>query len=456
MESLWREQTPIILGREEKHEEGLLNNHREVIVVGAGMAGLLIAFYLKECGKEVLVLEADTVASGQTERTTAKITSQHGLKYSKLIRVLGVEKARLYAKANEKAITEYEKLITRENINCQFQRVPAYLYTCQNEKLLLEEAEAAIKLGIDANFTRETELPFQVFGAVIFQNQACFSPLEFLKHIAAQLEIKEHTSVISVRGNQVMTKDAVFTANKVVIATHFPVRNMPGLYFMRQHQERSYVLVVSGAKEIMGMYLGIDQGGLSFRQAGDYLLLGGSSVRTGENQLGNAYDKLRRAAEQYFPDCVIEKQWAAQDCMPHDGIPFIGKYSVFTPNLYVATGFQKWGMTTSMIAAQILKDEICGKKNPYAGLFSPQRLYVRAGISNFFMDIGKSAKGLSKGLFGRNKVRCPHMGCELVWNAEEKSRDCPCHGSRFDEWGNLMDNPAKKGLAAEILSSGIK
>lgn len=140
--------------------------------------------------------------------------------------------------------------------------------------------------------------------------------------------------------------------------------------------------------------------------------------------------------------------------MPHDGIPFIGKYSVFTPHLYVITGFQKWGMTTSMIAAKILQDELCGRKNPYAGLFSPQRIYFRAGIKNLLIDIYMSVKGLSKGLFHKIFSRehggnCSHMGCELTWNPDEKSWDCPCHGSRFQADGKLLDNPAKRNARIE-------
>lgn len=444
MKSLWREQVPVLAGREKCGNGVYWGNHREILVVGGGLTGLLTAFYLQRCGKEVMVLEADTIASGQTERTTAKITSQHGVKYSKLLRTVGQEKAKLYAQANEKAIGEYEKLISERNIDCQFTKAPAYLYTCQKEALLRDEAEAARKLGIDAAFTQETELPFEVSGAVCFQNQACFSPLEFLKDIASELEIREYTKVTAVKGKKVFAGEEVFEAEKIIIATHFPIRNVPGFYFLRQHQERSYVLALSGGKKVKGMYLGIDADGLSLRQAGDFLLLGGSSVRTGENKTGRAYQALQQAAEQYFPECRIEKHWAAQDCMPHDGIPFIGKYSMFTPNLYVATGFQKWGMTTAMIAAQILRDEICGEKNPYAALFRPQRINFLAGIGNLYLDIGKSVKGLLQGFFGKKEMRCPHMGCRLSWNPDERSWDCPCHGSRFDENGKLMDNPAKK------------
>lgn len=440
MESLWRKQTGALTSDINAEKQKSDHTHRHVVVVGAGMAGLLIAYYLKEQGINVLVLEADRIASGQTERTTAKITSQHGLKYSKLISTVGTKKARLYAQANEAAIQEYERLIRQKEIECQFERVPAYLYSCQDQAPLIKEAEAAASLGIDAFFIEEIDLPFPVKGAVCFRNQAQFSPLAFLRRICEELEIWDNTKVVSIKENRVITKDMIMTADKIVVATHYPIRNIPGFYFLRQHQERSYCLALSGCDKIKGMYYGVDKGGLSLRQAGDFVLLGGSGCRTGENINGGAFDALVQAANQYFPGSRILARWAAQDCMPHDGIPFIGRYSVFTPDLYVATGFQKWGMTSSMIAAMIIRDELCGRENPYANLFSPQRMNVRAGIGNLFHDIGMSVKGLTGGLLHR--PRCPHMGCKLVWNPDEKSWDCPCHGSRFDEDGKLLDNPA--------------
>ena len=430
------------------------NTHRDIIVVGAGMAGLLIAFYLQQQGRNVLVLEAAEIASGQTERTTAKITSQHGIKYSWLIDKVGVEEARLYAQANETAVREYEKLVWENGIDCGFERVSSYLYTLQDAELLEREAKAAAFLGIDAAFTRETELPFEVKGAVCFRKQAQFDPPELIRRIARKLEIREHTKVTAVKGNSVFTEAGELTADKIVIATHYPVLNVPGFYFLRQHQERSYVLALSGCKPIQGIYYSADKGGFSFRQAGEYLLLGGSACRTGQNRDGKAFERLSEAAGQYFPGAREEVRWAAQDCMPHDGIPFIGRYSMFTPQLYVAPGFQKWGMSTSMVAAMILRDEICGMGNPYAEVFCPQRFHFRASVGNLLTDVGMSVRGLAGGLFGR--PRCSHMGCKLSWNPEENSWDCPCHGSRFDKDGKLLDNPAKKSVESKGLSQTEK
>ncbi len=511
MESLWRKQTGIIkskltqqlveikqteltnkkvTGAKQTNLEQIKSRLKiesqvyDVIIVGAGLAGILTAYYLQKKGKSVLILEAGEIASGQTERTTAKITSQHGLKYSTLMKNIGIEKARMYAKANEQAIQEYEKLIETNHINCEFERVSSYLYTKKDETILKEEAKVASFLGINSFFTTETELPFSVKGAVCFKNQAQFSPLEFVQAIASELEILEHTKVVSVKGNQVLTDDMVLEAKKIVIATHYPILNVPGFYFMRQHQERSYVLALSGCDNfkngtLKNMYYGIDEDGFSFRRSGEALLLGGGSHRTGENPKGRKYALLEQAKETYFPNSKEITRWSAQDCMPHDGIPFIGKYSMFTPNLYVITGFQKWGMTSSMIAAMILTDILCGIKNPYEKLFTPQRLHIKVSFGNFMIDVGVNGKGITKGMFHKPKktevdlenghggivtiegqryacykdeegklhkisAKCSHMGCELAWNPDEKTWDCPCHGSRFDIDGKLLDNPSKK------------
>lgn len=448
MESLWRKETGEIKPTRKRGERArdYAGTKYDVIVIGAGMAGILIAYYLQEAGKKVLVLEAKTISSGQTERTTAKITSQHGLKYSSLLNTIGLEKAKLYARANEEAIREYERLIAEKGIECQFERTTAYLYATEDERPLKEEARVAQLLGVDAFYTEETDLPFKVLGAVGFRNQAQFQPLLLLKALCEELTILEQVKVEKIKGNEVYTEDITFAAETIVVATHYPLKNVPGFYFLRQHQERSYCMALSGCESIDGMYLGIDGEELSFRSAGDYLLMGGYDHRTGHEKRCYAKAKLEEYAKKYFLDGKCEAFWAAQDCMPHDGIPFIGKYSLFTPKLYVATGFQKWGMTSSMIAALLLRDEICGIRNPYSKVFTPQRLHFRAAKQAFWIDMKENIKGLSRGLFNRKVPMCTHLGCGLHWNEEEESWDCACHGSRFDKKGKILDNPAKKDI----------
>lgn len=450
MKSLWEAEVRIPLRKE---AEGLLE--REVVVIGAGMTGILTAWQLQRAGKQVAVVEAGRIAGGQTGRTTAKITSQHGLKYTRLAETMGFEKARLYAEANQQAIREYERIVSENKIDCDFRRLPSYLYSTADRETLQREAEIAEKLGLPAKFVKDVELPFETTGAVRFENQAQFHPLRFLEALAGELEIYENSPVRKVDGTLVRTDKAMFVAKQVVFATHYPIRNVPGFYFLRQHQERSYVAALTGCGPLQGMYYSTDREGLSLRSAGETLLLGGSAHRTGKNTQGGAYDSLKEAAEKYFPRGRVTALWSAEDCMPHDGVPFIGRYSRFRKDWFVATGYQKWGMSSSMAAALLLTDLILGRENPRERVFTPQRLCPGAARAGFWADAGESVISLCKGLFhpgacsGRGRqicARCTHLGCKLTWNPDEESWDCPCHGSRYREDGKLLDGPAQRDL----------
>ena len=386
MESLWS-QTVEIPKREALR--GNLTVHTAVI--GAGMSGLLTAYFLKKQGIDVAVLEADQIAGGQTKNTTAKITGQHGLFYERLINKAGKERAKSYVWAQKAAIKAYENIIKDENIECHFKILPSYLYTADETRILKleKEAKAANMLGMEAKLAgkEETaELPFQIAGALCFPNQAQFHPLEFVKYISKNLPIYENTRVLSVKGHTLFTDKGNVIAENIVFATHYPFVNVPGFYFARQHQDRSYVLALAGQKELSGMYYSIDQYGYSLRSAGSVLLFGGGAHRTGKMMQSGmdcekeGYFYIRKAADRYYPKSKEVAHWSAQDCMPHDDIPFIGKYSVFRPYWYVATGFKKWGMTSSMLAAMIISDAICGRENEYAKVFKPQRFLFRASV----------------------------------------------------------------------------
>ncbi len=414
----------------------------EVAVIGGGMAGILTAYYLQKKGKEVIVLEADRIGSGQTSGTTAKITSQHNLIYGKLIGQVGMDQARQYASANQAAIREYKHLIQKHAIFCDFVELPSYLYSTTMSEPLRREAEAARKLGIRADFVTETELPFAIHGALRFEGQAKFHPMEFLQSISMPLTVFENTTVMSVNGNKVRTNRGTVTAKSVVFACHYPFVNVPGFYFARMYQKRSYVLALRHAPFFHGMYLGIEQEGLSFRQAEEYLLLGGRGHRTGKIPSTNPYKSLQAAAAHLFPNAKVAAHWSAQDCMSVDSIPYIGRFAANKPDWYVATGFNKWGMTSSMVSAMILSDLICGIKNPYAGVFSPQRLHLKASAKDGLVHMGESVKGLTLGAC-KPPARCPHLGCRLLWNPAESTWECPCHGSRFNHSGELLNGPAQ-------------
>lgn len=434
----------------------------QTVVIGAGMAGILTAYFLKKEGNDVVVVEAKEIAGGQTKNTTAKITSQHGMIYSRMIREIGKERAREYAMANEDAIKLFERIIKEEKIACDFEKQSAYLYSRDEtrEEELKQEANAARELGIEAHFVKEEELealPFKAKAGMCFENQAQFHPLAFLSQLSEKLTVFENTNVLWVKKHVVGTDKGKITAENIVFATHYPFINIPGFYFLRQHQERSYVLALKRhektqeeGKRLQGMYYSIDEDGFSLRSTDNCILLGGGAHRTGKEGAGFAY--LRKAAEKYYPEWEEETAWAAQDCMPHDEIPFVGKYSIFRPYWYVVTGFHKWGMSSSMVAAQIISQKICKKEAPYERVFCPQRFHLRASAKKLLEDIAQSAMGLCKGWFGKKERRCSHLGCRLEWNPEEKSWDCPCHGSRFTQAGELIDNPAQ--AAKDTIGSG--
>jgi len=410
-------------------------NKTDVLIIGGGIAGLLTAYMLKKAGADCMVIEAERICSGITANTTAKITSQHGLVYSKLIKEFGSDTALGYYLANEAALEQYRKLCAE--IDCDFESRDAYVYNLQRAEELTEEYSALESLNIPAEYVESTELPFNVAGAVCFKNQAQFHPLKFAAGISEGLKIFENTRAISVSGKKVLTNRGEINAENIVVATHFPFINRHGSYFLKMYQERSYVLAIEGDHGIRGMYLDTSDDGLSFREHNGKLLIGGGTHRTGET--GGGWAAAESFAERYYPGAAVEYRWAAQDCMTLDGIPYIGRYSRNTPNIFVATGFNKWGMTSSMVAAELLRDEICGRKNPYAEIFSPQRTMLRPQLL-------KNSYEAVKNMATFSRPRCPHLGCALKWNPNEHSWDCPCHGSRFDPVGSLIDNPAKRSM----------
>ena len=477
MESIWS-QSCKIHGRE--HLPG--DMEVEAAVIGAGMAGILTAFALQEAGCQVVVLEADRIGSGQTRNTTAKITSQHGMIYQKLIKSFGVDAARQYAQANESAIRAYEAIIKAHHIDCDFEERSAYVYG-NDARLLQEEAQAAAELGLPAAYVTDLKIPVPAVGAVRFDRQAQFHPLRFLKHISDGLTVYEHTPVQTAEGDLLTTPYGTVKAKHIVFACHFPFINVPGMYFARLHQERSYVLALADAPQVEGTYISAEKGGWSFRNCGELLLMGGENHRTGENGKGGRYERLRQKAREWFPNSREVAHWSAQDCITPDGVPYIGRYAASRPNWYVATGFQKWGMTTSMVSAMIVRDMICGKENPYAQVFDPSR-FEAAALPGIAAEGGQAVKGLVKrffqipaeaaseipaghggivflngekvGVYKENDgtlhavdIRCPHLGCQLEWDPDEQSWDCPCHGSRFDRYGHLISGPAQEDISQE-------
>ncbi len=417
------------------------NLDTEVAIIGGGLAGILLAFYLAQEGKQAVVLEASSIGSGQTKGTTAKITSQHNLIYQKLLTDFGESALNTYARSNEQAIREYKRLIAARSISCCFETKPAFLYTMKHPDAIHIEAMVARSAGIPATEVTDTELPFAVKRALCFPEQASFHPLKFLEALCSTLTVFENTPVLSVKDHTLITPHGRVTANKIVFACHYPFPLVPGYYSFRMYQEQSYVLALDHVPELKGMYLGTDPDGLSLRSAGKYLLFGGQNCRTGHPNPA-PYDTLSSLARSFFPQSQAVSHWSAQDCMTLDSLPFIGPFSRKKPDWYVATGFGKWGMTFSMISAHIITGLICQKKLPWKNIYSPLRFRLRPAAPRLASHCAESSMGLLKGL-GPNIMRCPHMGCRLSWNSADSTWDCPCHGSRFDRLGHLIAGPAQ-------------
>lgn len=369
---------------------------------------------------------------GITKNTTAKITFQNPI-YKKLIKNYGVDFTKQYLKANKSAIQAYKDLC--QNIDCDFKKESAITYSVNDRNKIEEELLALQKLGYNADFLETVSIPIKISGAIEFKDQAQFNPLKFLAKISEKLNIYENTFVYKLDGNTAFTENAKIQAKKIIIATHFPFANSHGSYFLKMYQNRSYVLCILNAPPISGMYVDEAQNGMSFRSYKNLLLIGGGSHRTGKN--GGGYTELRKFVKAHYPDSIEKYFWSTQDCMTLDDIPYIGHYSKNTPNWFVATGFNKWGMTSSMISAKILSDMVLEKNNDFSEIFSPSRSILKPQL---FANLGKTIINFCT----PTVKRCSHLGCALKWNKYEHSWDCPCHGSRFSKDGKVIDNPARK------------
>ena len=407
----------------------------DVLIIGGGLCGILCAFFLKKAGVNCVVVEGNKIASGTTKNTTAKITFQHGLIYSNLIKKKGFHDAQLYLSAHQSALAEYENLC--KNIDCDFIKQSSYVYSVNNREKIENEINALNKIGFKAYFEEEIELPIKIEGAVRFENQAQFNPLKFICGLTKNLKIYENTFVTGIDAKKVITNNATIKADNIIVATHFPFINKHGNYFMKLYQERSYVSAFQNAPILNGMYLDESKNGFSFRSYHDVLLIGSGNHRTGKNSL--AWKPNDEFAKTHYPKATLEYQWATQDCMSLDNIAYIGRYSKNIPNVYVATGFNKWGMTSSMLSAMILKDMILGIENDFESIFAPQRSILSPQLATNALESAYN-------LILPTKKRCPHLGCSLKWNRNEHTWDCPCHGSRFESNGKLIDNPATKDL----------
>ena len=455
----------------------------DVAVLGAGIVGLTTALLLERQGARVAVLEARRVAAGASGYNTAKLSSLHGLTYGKLAGSLGMDAARTYGAANEAGIARVFELTDELGIDCDLRRKPNYTYTESGSDLdrVRAEAELARELGLPASYAQDLDLPFPVEGAVRFDDQAEFHPVKYLDGIAAALDgpLHEGTMATHLQGDRVRTAvGATVTAGHVVVATHLPFLDR-GLYFARCHPERSYVVAGRTNEAPAAMYLSTEQPAHSIRAHGEWLLVGGESHKTGQADAAERYARLEAWARERF-GIEPELRWATQDHMPADGVPYVGRHDPLSSNVWVATGFRKWGLAMGTSAAELLAAQIAGREHEWAGLFNPQRLRPKAGAASFVKENSNVAlrffgdrvvkrgsvdeiapgegrivgAGLGQraayrdddGTLHELSARCTHLGCIVNWNSAERTWDCPCHGSRFAATGEVIEGPAVRPL----------
>ena len=429
MKSLWQESCEI---PEFSRLKGDIST--DVLVIGGGFAGLMTAYCLSKKGVDCVLVEKDRICSATTANTTAKITAQHGLIYRKIMKSYGKEYAQMYYKANTIAVKKLKALCT--HADCDLENKDNFVYSFNKFKLD-EELCALQKMGVSAKYEEALPFPVTAAFAVGFENQGQFNPLKLAKFISKGLKIYENTKVNEMKGTIAITDFGKIKAKKVVVATHFPFINKHGSYFLKLYQHRSYIIALKNADKLRAMYVDDSKTGLSLSSFGEYLLLGGGGHRTGKT--GGNFKELRAFKNQHYNDAQEIFHWAAQDTISLDGIPYIGNYSVNTPDLYVATGFNKWGMTGAVVSAEILCGEILDKPVEYAPVFSPSRSIMKPQLLVNGFETAKN-------LLTPTAKRCPHLGCALKYNKIEHSWDCACHGSRFSESGKVLDNPANGDL----------
>lgn len=469
-----------------------------IAIVGGGIAGISCAYLLSKEGEKPVILEADHILQGTTGHTTAKITSQHDLIYDKIKNQMSFEFAQEYAIANESSIQLIEKISNELIIDCDFQSESAHIYTNMDKYIekINNEAETARSLGIKASVIDKMPFNIPIKAALRFDNQAQFHPRKYLLKLAEEIikngcSIYEQTRAVHMEKNNdsyIITtgQGKKVTSDIVVIASHYPFYNKHAMYFTRIYTERSYVLAIKSKEKYPGgMYLSYEDPGRSLRSIktdnGELIMVGGESHKTGQGEdTTKHYQALAEFADNIFTVEDIPYRWSAQDCMTLDDIPYVGRYSSDTPNLYIATGFGKWGMTTSTASAMVLKDLIIKGESPWQDVYSPSRKTVLASTKNFVVEnlnvAGQIIDGKLSPLPNDSEVKigegkiiqmdgeragayrddngtlhlvntaCTHLGCELNWNSAEKTWDCPCHGSRFSIDGDIIEGPTVRPL----------
>ncbi len=411
----------------------------DVLIIGGGLCGLLCAYYLTSKGASVLLCEADRIANATTARSTAVITSAQDTLCTDIAKRFGESAAMAVMRERCAALDSCRTLAKR--LGCKCAERDYYLYTTDKPSELVNEYEFLKKLGFESELLSKMPLNIPMNSALKFGGQLQLDPLDFSACIARGLNIREGTRITELTPYGALAKsksgEYKIHARRVIVATHFPLPKFKGLFALKLYQVRSYVLALEGAPDIGATYEDIAEDGVYLRMYDNYLLLGGGDHRTGKS--GGGLGSLMRYKNEHFPRAKVVTSWATQDTVSLDGLPYIGQLTKNDGRVFVATGFGGNGFIGSIMSATILSDLVLGRDNAAAKLFAPSRSMLTAQL---FKNVGTTLVDF----FTPTAKRCPHLGCALVWNAAERSWDCPCHGSRFSENGDLLNDPAQGGI----------
>lgn len=400
----------------------------DVLIIGGGITGLLCAYELKKRNINYVLVEKDKVGNKTTLKTTAFITAQHEVLYQDLLTKHGIEKTKEYLNINLKALNMYKEL--SEEFDFDYKECNSYMYSSVSKDIILQEKITLDILGYKANVTDNIPLNINIKAAVSFNNQATINPIKLVNILKKQLNIFEFTMIDKIKGNiAYTTTNQKIKFNKVIIATHYPINNYKSLMFAKLTQRRSYVAAIKGIN-VENTYCSVDENGFYFRGYKDYLIIGGNDRNTKYKCINTFKEKIN----ELIPDKNIDYLWSGQDCITIDDIPYIGKV---TNNQYIATGFHLWGFTWAMASSFIIADEIENKH--YYQIVSPNRFFIKKRL---FINILTTFKNL----VSFKTPRCSHMKSSLNYNELENTFECPCHGSRFDKNGKVIDGPAKDDI----------
>jgi glycine/D-amino acid oxidase-like deaminating enzyme/nitrite reductase/ring-hydroxylating ferredoxin subunit len=461
----------------------------EIAVIGAGIVGLTAAYLLARAGRSVVVLEARRLGRQVTGRSTAKITSQHALIYRYLLDVRGIDHAKHYAEANRSGERLIYDWIRELGIACDFERKDAYTYTCDPSRRteIEAEAQAARQMGFDADVVETVPLPFPTACALRFRDQAQFNPTQYLVGLAMAVEaaggrIFENSVATAVnKGKEwrVKTSAGVLDAAQVVMATNYPFAgpiDYDGRARPRYHIAMAFR--VPRDKAIEGMYISIDEPTHSLRmgrdQSGPLLVALGGRLQTGhDGDVAQYFRDLEHWVRANLKVGEAAYRWGNEDYDTADRVPFAGQAGKSAEGLYVATGFNGWGISNGTAAATMIADQIRGRPNLWTALYDPCRpasdeFNQGADTQSRMNSIdgivpgqgGVIVRGKNKFAVRKNpdgtlhalSASCTHKGCVVTWNNAEQTWDCPCHGSIFSADGAVIHGPAVEPLAPAALS----